>query len=90
MATATAKRNARSSRASRNGKPRTITLKNMIDGKQVAPADGKREDVLNPATGEVIAKAPLSSKRDVDNAVKAAKSAFVEVIGTAPGMLATQ
>ncbi len=76
MATATAKRNSRSSRASRNGKPRAMTLKNMIDGKQVPPADGKREDVINPATGEVIAKSPLSSKRDVDAAVKAAKTAF--------------
>jgi len=73
MATATAKR---SSRGSRNSKPRTITLKNMIDGKFVAPVDGKREDVINPATGHVIAKAPLSSKGDVDAAVKAAKRAF--------------
>lgn len=73
MATATAKR---SSRASRNSKPRATTLKNMIDGKFVAPTDGKREEVLNPATGQVIAKSPLSSKRDVDAAVKAAKRAF--------------
>jgi len=57
----------------------------MIDGKQVPPADGKREDVLNPATGEVIAKAPLSSKGDVDNAVKAAKSAFETWGVTTPG-----
>ena len=55
MATATAKRNSKRSRASRNGKPRAMTLKNMIDGKFVAPADGKKEDVINPATGEVIA-----------------------------------
>ena len=73
MATATAKRR---SRTSRNSKPRTRTLKNLIDGKFVPPVDGKREDVVNPATGQVIAKAPLSSKRDVDAAVKAAKQAF--------------
>jgi betaine-aldehyde dehydrogenase len=75
MATATAKR---SSRKSRNSKPRALTLKNMIGGKFVPSAEGKREDVVNPATGEVIAKAPLSGRRDVDAAVKAAKGAFDE------------
>jgi betaine-aldehyde dehydrogenase len=34
------------------------------------------EDVVNPATGEVIAEAPLSTKADVDRAVAAAKGAF--------------
>jgi betaine-aldehyde dehydrogenase len=48
----------------------------MIDGKFVAPAKGKREDVINPANGEVIAKAPLSTKEDVNAAVSAAKKAF--------------
>jgi betaine-aldehyde dehydrogenase len=48
----------------------------MIGGKFVAPVDGKKEDVVDPATGEVIAKAPLSGKRDVDAAVKTAKAAF--------------
>ena len=40
------------------------------------PADGQTEDVINPATGEVIAEAPLSTKQDVDRAVAAAKKAF--------------
>jgi betaine-aldehyde dehydrogenase len=74
MATATASRRSKS--ASNNSKPRALTLKNMIDGKFVGPADGKKEDVVDPATGQVIAKAPLSSKRDVDQAVKAARRAF--------------
>jgi betaine-aldehyde dehydrogenase len=56
----------------------------MIDGKFVAPSDGKRENVVNPATGETIAKAPLSGKRDVDAAVKAAKRAFEEWGVTTP------
>jgi betaine-aldehyde dehydrogenase len=73
MATATATRRPKKSR---NSKPRTITLKNMIGGKFVAPETGNREDVVNPATGQVIAKAPLSSKGDVDAAVKAARQAF--------------
>jgi betaine-aldehyde dehydrogenase len=73
VATATAKR---SSKKSKNSKPRSRTLKNMIGGKFTSPADGKTEKVIDPATGETIAKAPLSSKRDVDAAVKAARGAF--------------
>ncbi|MFL5908530.1 MAG: gamma-aminobutyraldehyde dehydrogenase [Solirubrobacterales bacterium] len=57
----------------------------MIGGKFVAPESGKRENVINPATGEVIAKAPLSGKRDVDAAVKAARQAFDGWANTTPG-----
>ncbi len=48
------------------------TLKNFIDGEFVDPADGQTEPILNPATGEAIAEAPLSTAADVDRAVKAA------------------
>src|SRR5437763_14154505 len=82
MATATATRNAKKSR---NSKPRARTLKNMIGGKFVSPDSGKRENVINPATGEAIAKAPLSGKRDVDAAVKAARQAFEGWATTTPG-----
>ena len=41
-------------------------LKNFIGGEAVDPAEGGTEDVVNPATGEVIAEAPLSTKADVD------------------------
>ena len=53
-----------------------LDLKNMIGGEFVDPAEGKTEDVFNPATGEVIAHSPLSTEEDVDRAVKAARSAF--------------
>ena len=43
------------------------------------------EDVVNPATGEVIAAAPLSTKADVDAAVAAAKGAFEGWAATPPG-----
>jgi betaine-aldehyde dehydrogenase len=43
------------------------------------------EDVLNPATGEAIAAAPLSTKADVDAAVAAAKGAFGAWAATPPG-----
>lgn len=52
------------------------TLKNYINGKWVESGSGKTEEVFNPATGEVIAFVPISSKEEVDEAVKAAKTAF--------------
>src|SRR5579884_1937567 len=61
------------------------TLKNFIDGEFVDPADGQTEPILNPATGEAIAEAPLSSPADVDRAVKAAGAAFPEWSTTTPG-----
>jgi betaine-aldehyde dehydrogenase len=51
-------------------------LKNFIGGEAVDPAEGGAEEVVNPATGEAIAEAPLSTKVDVDRAVAAAKKAF--------------
>ena len=55
----------------------TVTkLRNFIGGEFVDPAEGETEDVVNPATGEVIAEAPLSTEEDVDRAVGAARGAF--------------
>ena len=51
-------------------------LENFINGAFVAPADGASEPVLNPATGETIAQAPLSGGVDIDAAVGAARRAF--------------
>jgi betaine-aldehyde dehydrogenase len=53
-------------------------LQNIIDGEFVDPADGAMEEVINPATGEAIAEAPLSTKEDIDRAVAAARKAFEE------------
>ena len=50
------------------------TLKNFIGGEFVDAAG--TEDVINPSTGEVIARAPVSSAEDVDRAVAAARRAF--------------
>jgi betaine-aldehyde dehydrogenase len=52
------------------------TLENFINGAFVAPAGGETEPILNPATGEEIAQAPLSGQADVDAAVAAARRAF--------------
>ncbi|MGZ5309386.1 MAG: gamma-aminobutyraldehyde dehydrogenase [Solirubrobacterales bacterium] len=72
MATATAK------------KTKVLELKNMIGGKFTDAAEGETEDILNPATGEVIAHAPLSTEKDVDKAVKAARKAFETWQNTTP------
>jgi betaine-aldehyde dehydrogenase len=61
------------------------TLKNFIDGEFTDPAEGKTEPILNPATGEPIAEAPLSGPEDVERAVGAAKRAFDGWGTTTPG-----
>ncbi len=61
------------------------TLQNFIGGAFVDSADGETEPILNPATGEVIAHAPLSGRTDVDRAVKAARRAFASWSTTTPG-----
>jgi acyl-CoA reductase-like NAD-dependent aldehyde dehydrogenase len=48
----------------------------VIGGEQVDALDGQTFDVVNPATGQVIARAPLGGKADVDRAVAAAQKAF--------------
>src|SRR5436190_10596895 len=42
-------------------------------------------EVLNPATGEVIAEVPSATAEDVDRAVQAAKKALPEWLDTTPG-----
>ena len=55
----------------------------IIGGEAVDAADGQTFDVVNPATGEVIATAPLGGREDVDRAVAAARTAFDERKGWA-------
>src|SRR5256885_12545394 len=64
------------------------TLKNFIDGKPVDPAGGETAPVLNPATGEEIARAPLSGEEDVERAVAAGRRAFDGWAATTPGQRA--
>ena len=59
------------------------TLSNFIDGESAAGA-GESEAVLNPATGEEIARASQSSAEDVDRAVAAARRAFDGWSNTTP------
>jgi betaine-aldehyde dehydrogenase len=67
----------------------TVTkLQNFIGGEFVDPAEGQTEEVVNPATGEVIAEAPLSTADDVDTAVAAAREASDAWAATTPGQRA--
>ncbi|MCD9022849.1 CoA-acylating methylmalonate-semialdehyde dehydrogenase [Cohnella silvisoli] len=55
----------------------TIQLvKNYIGGQWIEATSGKTDNVPNPATGQWIAKVPLSSKEDLDRAVTVAAEAF--------------
>jgi betaine-aldehyde dehydrogenase len=52
------------------------TLQNFVNGKKVSATSDKVQDLINPATGQVFAKAPISNAADVDKAMNAAASAF--------------
>jgi malonate-semialdehyde dehydrogenase (acetylating) / methylmalonate-semialdehyde dehydrogenase len=56
----------------------TRLLGNYVGGNWVAAAAGEQLDVQNPATGEILARVPLSGAADVDAAVAAARAALPE------------
>ncbi|HUR19657.1 MAG TPA: CoA-acylating methylmalonate-semialdehyde dehydrogenase [Vicinamibacterales bacterium] len=51
-------------------------LPNFVDGRWVPSTGSDTIDVHNPATGQVIARTPMSAAADVDAAVTAAAQAF--------------
>ena len=65
------------------------TLENFVDGAFQPALDGATEPVLNPASGEEIAQAPLSGAADIDAAVAAARRAFEGWSQTTPAERAT-
>jgi malonate-semialdehyde dehydrogenase (acetylating) / methylmalonate-semialdehyde dehydrogenase len=56
----------------------TRVLDNYVGGEWTPATAGDTLDVTNPATGETLARVPLSSAADVDAAVKAARAALPE------------
>ncbi len=52
------------------------TLENFVGGRWIPSRASEFLDVHNPATGETIARTPLSTAEDLDTAVAAAKKAF--------------
>ena len=63
-------------------KEKSLEVRNFIGGRWEEKDGRDAEPVYNPATGEVVAETPLSTKEDVDRAVKQAEAAF-------PGWAAT-
>ena len=63
---------------------RVKTYQQFIGGEFVDAASGEALDVENPATGQVIARVPASSKEDVNRAVDAAEKAFESFKQTTP------
>jgi betaine-aldehyde dehydrogenase len=59
-------------------------LKNFVGGEHVDASDGRSSDLINPATGEVFASAPVSSQADVDRAFEVASRAFETWRDTTP------
>ena len=59
-------------------------LQNFVDSVHVEAASGQASDVVNPATGEVFASAPVSGAQDVDVACGAAARAFETWRDTTP------
>ncbi|GAB2864952.1 gamma-aminobutyraldehyde dehydrogenase [Nocardioides pacificus] len=51
-------------------------FRNVVDGELVDSASGQSYDVIDPSTGEVYARAPLSGAQDIDRAYAAAERAF--------------
>jgi len=64
--------------------PPTNKVTNFING-QWAPAQSSEwRDIVNPATGEILASVPLAGAADVNAAVEAAAAAFPEWRRTPP------
>ena len=59
-------------------------LKNYIGGEWVESSSAQTQDVVNPATQKVLAKVPMSTRTEVNTAVKVAKEAFPDWRRTTP------
>src|SRR4051812_26598750 len=59
-------------------------VRHFIDGKLTAGDGERRQDIYNPATGELTAQVALGGKTEVDVAVRAASGAAPGWAETAP------
>ena len=59
--------------------------RNLVGGELVESAEGATRDVLNPATGEVMASVPEGGADDVERAMAAARAARIPWRDTTPG-----
>src|SRR5256885_12745831 len=56
----------------------------FIGGEWVSGSGKASQEIINPATGEVIAEVPKGTEADVERAVKAARTAYTEWFETVP------
>ena len=52
-------------------------IQNFIGGKFADPQTDRKLDVVSPIDGTLLSTVPMSTAKDLDDAVKAAKAAFV-------------
>src|SRR5579871_5509171 len=64
--------------------PPSIKLTNFINGQWASSQASEWRDVINPATGDILASVPLAGATDVNAAVEAAAAAFPEWRRTPP------
>lgn len=62
--------------------------KNVVNGQLVEATNSNKMDVINPATGQTFAQISMSTKEDVEYAVKSAKNAFKEWAALSAGQRA--
>jgi len=59
-------------------------IRNYVNGEWVLSKSTKTLDIVNPATTEVLARVPMSTKEEVDEAIRYAKEAYEEWKETPP------
>ena len=59
-------------------------LRNFINGEFVEARGEERQDIVNPATGAIVASSPVSVAEDINSAYAAADAAFAEWGRTTP------
>ena len=67
-----------------------VTLRNHIAGEWVESSASDCLEITNPATAEPLGRVPLSTSRDVDQAVAAARAGVLQLdhVGAVPDQLA--
>ena len=61
-----------------------IKIKNFTNGKWVESKTDKFLKTENPGTGEILARVPVSTKKEIEQAIQSAKNAFPEWRETPP------
>ena len=63
---------------------KVLTIKNYIGGEWVESKSDRILDVINPANQKVLAKVPVSTRKEIDEAVQVAKETFPMWRNTTP------